>query len=189
MQILRLGFVVVSAGLVAVNLSQVVQSRQTNVDLVAEMLESSADQDDYIVVDPWWLGVSFNRYYQGTMPWVTLPDIDDHRTHRYDLIKERMVEAEPIEPVLSEVAETLQSGQGVWVLRRRTPLAKPPQRLPPAPLGASGWSDSSYTENWSLQLAHLIRTQARVVIRVPVPVDGPVNPYENYNLYLAEGWR
>ncbi len=50
-----------------------VQYRQTNLDAIAKTLASRAELRDLIVVQPWYCGVTFCRYYRGTTPWVTLP--------------------------------------------------------------------------------------------------------------------
>ena len=65
-------------------------ARQSNVDLIADWLGSQAQTGDLIIVNPWFLGVSFNRYYRGVAPWVTVPVLSDRRIHRYDLMREKM---------------------------------------------------------------------------------------------------
>ena len=59
--------------------------RQTNVDLVADVLDRTVTKGDRIVVHPWQIGISFRHYYHGQAPWTTLPPISDLRIHRYDL--------------------------------------------------------------------------------------------------------
>ena len=56
-----------------------VSARQTNMDSVADFLERSVQEDDRIVVFPWYIGVSFRHYYHGRAPWATLPPISELR--------------------------------------------------------------------------------------------------------------
>lgn len=128
--------------------------RMTDADLVARRVEELASPGDLVVVSPWYYGVSFSRYYHGPVRWMTLPDLPDHRIHRYDLLKAHLASSQPIADVLREVARTLEAGRRVWVVGRlRLPLpGQPPPLLPPAPATAWGWQDLPYQESWTLQL-------------------------------------
>ncbi len=64
--------------------------RFTNVDLVAQRLTKEAGPDDFIIVTPWYCGITFDRYYKGPASWDTLPPLKDHSIHRYDLVREKM---------------------------------------------------------------------------------------------------
>src|SRR4051794_30165090 len=77
--------------------------RQTNVDLAANRLNQMAEAGDTILVNPWYIGVSFNRYYHGAASWNTVPPISDHLVHRYDLLKEQMEASDPIDPLLKQL--------------------------------------------------------------------------------------
>ena len=73
--------------------------RQTNVDLIAQHVRTAAERGDLILVNPWYVGITFNRYYRGPVAWMTLPPIEDLTIHRYDLLKLRMTSAEPLAPL------------------------------------------------------------------------------------------
>jgi hypothetical protein len=165
--------------------------RQTNVDLIAAKLEKAAESADMIVVVPWYLGVTFERYYKGAAPWTTLPPIEDHRFHRYDLLKRKMSARNPIDPVLKSMTEVLRSGHEVWIvgdLSVPQPGQTPPL-LAPAPTEPFGWSEGAYTEAWSLQAGYLLQTRALSAEHVPLPENQPVNRYENAQLVIVRGWR
>src|SRR5207244_6435469 len=83
--------------------------RQTNADIVARKLEESAQLRDVIIANPWFLGISFNWYYHGNTPWITCPTMVDHRMHRFDLLKAKMISPTPIDDLLETVRQTLQS--------------------------------------------------------------------------------
>jgi hypothetical protein len=117
-------------------------SRLTHVDLLARRLAAEAALGDLIVVAPWYCGITFDRYYKGSAAWSTLPPLQDHSLHRYDLLRAQLQNRDAIQPVLGQIAATLQAGNTVWVaghmhiFRAGTP---PPDDLPPAPLPGSGW--------------------------------------------------
>jgi hypothetical protein len=166
--------------------------RMTNADLVARHLEEHAGDQDLVLVNPWFLGVSFHRYYQGKARWETIPALEDHRMHRYDLLKARMATAGPLRDVLGAVRQTLRSGHRVWLVGSYTvpPRGQRPPVLGPAPGGSQwGWRDAPYSISWSLQLGAFLRNNAMQNREVHVPVDGPVSGFENLKLYELRDWR
>jgi hypothetical protein len=189
--VLRWAAVLLVAGGQWLPLSQQLTTRQTNVDLVARQVAASARPQDLVVVNSWYYGVSFNRYYAGTARWLTLPDLPDHRVHRYDLLKVRMVDRHPIDDVLAAVAATLRSGHRVWLVggaRWPKPGEAVPS-LPPAPFAPEGWHDWPYTTAWSQQLGSFLQGHAVHAVAVAVPAGGPVNDLEDLPLVVADGWR
>lgn len=163
--------------------------RQSNIDNVAHQLEKEAGPNDLIVVNPWPLGISFSRYYHGATPWVTIPPIEDHRIHRYDLVKSKMREVDPLREVFSTVRQTLQSANRVWIVGgARPPEENLPTSLPPAPDPQFGWSARAYSNSWSLQLGDFLRThvQSGDIVISPAP---DVSETENVPLLVAQGWR
>ena len=167
-----------------------VSVRQTNVDLIAQRLERDANPRDLIVVNPWFIGITLQRYYRGKAQVVTVPPIDDLRFHRIDQVRARMVSQEPLRYAEEAIAATLQGGGRVWVVGHvALPRAdRPFQPLPPAPHPESGWSEAAYTIGWSLQLGAYLREHAARVVAYGVPVLRPVNGYETAQLLRAEGW-
>src|SRR6266545_227325 len=91
-----------------------VKCRQTNVDLIAASLSSEVAPNDYVIVHPFFCGVTFERYYKATASWTTLPPLDDYTLQRYDLFKAKMQTKDPIAPVIDRITSTLQSGNRVW---------------------------------------------------------------------------
>ncbi len=187
----RAAAVVLVIGAGCVPLWQQATLRQTNVDLVAARVAASAAPDDLVVVNSWYYGVSFNRYYTGPARWLTLPDIPDHRVHRYDLLKARMVSRSPIDDVLATIAAALRSGHRVWLVGGAE-WPRPGETvpaLPPAPFTSEGWHDWPYATSWSRQLGAFLENHAAQLTRVTVPVDGPVSVLENLPLVVVTGWR
>jgi hypothetical protein len=162
------------------------------VDLLAQRLDAQASPGDFILVAPWYCGLTFDRYYKGSTPWSTLPPLEDHSLHRYDLLRAQLQNREAIQPVLGQIAATLQAGKTVWVVghmlnfRAGTP---PPADLPPPPLPGSGWSDASYHRTWLAQVACFLAEHSRQLERVYTSAAGEVNPNEDLELVRASGWQ
>jgi hypothetical protein len=166
--------------------------RMSNVDLVASRLEANAVEGDLVLVNPWFYGVSFQRYYQGRARWMTVPNLPDHRMHRYDLLKARMAAAQPLADVLNAVRHTLRSGKSVWLVGIYTapPEGELPPMLGPAPGGSfAGWRDAPYVISWGLQIGDVLKRRAWHQQVVEVPFDGPVNGLEILGLHKLRGWR
>ena len=167
---------------------QTAHLRQTNIDLISAQLEQRAIAGDVIVVAPWYYGVSFDRYYKGKATWMTLPRIEDHKIHRYDLVKERMKATNPIKPVLEAMAGALQSGHSVWVvggLSWRESGEAPPQ-LAPAPYDPVAWDESAYNDAWSAQAAYLLQTtRGTSAETIPVSDEQSINSYERAKLIVV----
>jgi len=166
----------------------------TNVDVWARALKNQAAPDDYIVVVPWFDGITFEHYFKNPTAWDTLPPISDHRTHRFDLVKIQLQNTNALAPVLERMTTALQSGHRVWVLAEQgwmgvpepgTPAAAP---LPPAPLGPWGWSEMPYTMVWVSQTAHYLGDHSREFVRVKSLAAGQ-RIIENTELFVADGWR
>ena len=162
--------------------------RQTNVDLVAEMIDRRASPNDLIVVNPWHLGVSFNRYYHGPARWMTVPEINDHQTHRYDLLREKMMSTGPIDDVVDAMKQTLKSGNRVWLTSADLPPpGQSPLVLPPATTDSPlSWVD--YQMSWSQQIGTFVQQHAKSGEFFDPP-GAVVNQIEKVPLWVVQGWR
>ena len=135
--------------------------------------------------------VSFYYYYDGAVYFLTVPPMQHSTLHRYDILKEKMVLAEPLAPLLNEITETLKSGGRVWLVGHiRSPAggALPPS-LPPAPQSSYGWSSGPYIQVWEQQVAHFMMSHGREIRTIPPLTDKPVNGYENAYVGFVSGWR
>ncbi len=172
----------------AAALGQGLAVRQTNVDEVARAVERQAAPQDLVVVVPWYFGVSFGRYYRGAAPWTTLPEIADHRIHRYDLLKARLASTHPLDDLLQATAATLASGHRVWLVG--TALWPRPgeavEARPPAPGTPDGWHDWPYLIAWSRQLGAFLLAHGGRPAAVPLPRDRPVNRLEDLSLTVVQ---
>jgi hypothetical protein len=162
------------------------------VDRLARQLATEAGPQDFIIVTPWFCGLTFDRYFKAPTPWQTVPPLADHSQHRYDLFQEQMKTPHALQPVFDKITATLQSGHRVWVvgnLEIPEPDAPLPDDLPPPPLSGSGWSDLPYSGRWTAQAAGFLANHSLQFARVDQETNADVNPYEDLQLFEASGWR
>jgi hypothetical protein len=145
-----------------------VKCRQTNVDLIAPGLSSQVAPNDYVLVYPFYCGVTFERYYKGTAPWTTLPPLEDYRLQRWDLFMAKMQTKDPIAPVMDRIVSTLQSGNRVWFVGN--PLAEP-------------------SSNWGAQVTQFLSAHSRWTAEMVDRSTNCVNPFENLPVVVATGWK
>lgn len=163
--------------------------RHSNMDLVASVLLKRANAHDLIVVHPWTFGVSFDRQYSGPTPWTTVPPLADHRFHRYDLFKEKMVLENPARPVCDEIGATLRARNQVWLIGEIPLNQSPPQQIQPAPNNAWGWLDDPYSDVWGAQVGYFIAIHATRGEVVPIHSPNPISPLENVQVVAVSGWQ
>jgi hypothetical protein len=188
------GLVAATALIAVPTAGRYLHTRFTNIDTWAAELKAAAVPEDYVVVVPWFCGITFSHYFHGATPWTTLPPLADHATHRYDLVQLQIQNTNAIQPVLKRIVTTLQHGHRVWILAGMgwmdvpDPGTAAPASLPPAPLPMSGWSEMPYTMVWASQVAHLIGDRAARFGRVKNPTAGR-QIIENTELFVADGWK
>lgn len=168
--------------------------RHTNVDLLSARLQPLAASGDVILVPRWECAIPLVRYYRGPAEIISLPPIDEHRFHRYDLVLRQMMAVDPLHPVLTRLEEVLQSGHRVFIAGTLPvpPAGSAAPNLPPAYRDADGsWHGGAYDRVWQLQAGQLMGFHAVHVghIAVPVPGKAHVQGFENLDLLVAEGWR
>jgi hypothetical protein len=170
-----------------------IPTRHTNVDLLAATLKPLTTKDDLIVVPIWEYAITVCRYYHGPAPVVSLPPIEDHRFHRYDLVLREMTNPDSLHPVFVRMEEVLRSGHHVFVAGM-LPFPSVDIPSPPLPLArdASGhWYNGSYRKFWQVPAGRFLRAHARGVsqIEVPVPDQDHVQESEYLPLLVLEGWN
>ncbi|MGZ5005735.1 MAG: hypothetical protein ACXV8H_09460, partial [Chthoniobacterales bacterium] len=168
--------------------------RHTNADLVAARLEGISKEGDLILVPRWECAISFSRYYHGPSEVVTLPPIEDHRFHRYDLVLAQMKTQDAHLPVLAKMEGALHSGHRVYFINKML-LPDPAERLPvlhPLYRDENGvLHGSGYNAVWGLYAGQFLAAHAVNIggISLNVPGYDEVQEYEDLELRAAEGWR
>jgi hypothetical protein len=168
---------------------QSVACRQSNMDVVASVLNERAEAHDLIVVHPWTFGVSFNRQYSGSTPWTTVPPLPDHRFHRYDLFKTKMILENPARPVCEQIAATLQAGNWVWLVGQIPLSQTPPPQIQPAPNNPWGWLDDIYSDVWGAQVGYFVAMHATRGEAITSSSPNPISPLEDVQLFAVTGWQ
>lgn len=186
----RLGRLVLAVALLVLAMPSAFESlgqRQTNMDLAADAL-ADVSRDDFVVVSPWFLGVSFNRYYRGAAPWATIPPLADTSVHRTDLLARQLQAADPIAPLLARIETTLHAGRRVyWVGLPAPPVDRAPRRLPPLPGPVDGTAQGMYCANWTLHVAAALKEHGSEAQEVPLPLHRPSQPYERARVWATTG--
>lgn len=169
-------------------LGMVVQ-RRTNVDALARAIEQQARPGDFVVVNPWYLGVTFNRYYHGAAAWETVPPLADHSVHRYDLFKRQMMVEDAARPVLEAAEAALKAGHRVFVVGQFAPLPRNGQ----APAVYAHQPGAPFLEDpaengWGQQVSTFLDRGATKIQGVDVGPDRPTNYYEHMGAVVLQGW-
>jgi hypothetical protein len=107
------------------------------------------------------------------------------------LLKEQLAAPTPIQPVLDRIAQTLSSGNQVWVvgdLPTRDPSEILLPELPPAPASPYGWADWPYIYVWGRQTQAFLTGHFRQAEVVPIGSGEDVSNYEKTALVVVKGW-
>src|SRR5262249_17536180 len=118
----------------------------------------------------------------------SVPDISDHRQHRWDLARDAMIYPDSIREILWRIESTLKSGQKVFLVGRfpKTESA-PPAPLPPVPQSGCGFL--VYQNNGDKQIGYLLRSHAVKTERVALGEKRPIDPREHEEVFAFSGWR
>jgi hypothetical protein len=120
---------------------------------------------------------------------MTIPNIEDHRMHRYDLFRAKMLEFFPLDDVEQAMTRALKSANRVWVVDdfRVSLRGGRPRVLTVAPDPVYGWRSTSYSVAWAQQLTFFLQKHALKSKVVAEPLAS-VKRQENASLIVVEGW-
>jgi hypothetical protein len=163
-----------------------VKCRQTNIDLIAAGLSTEVAPNDYVIVHPFFCGVTFKRYYKAAAPWTTLPPLEDYTLQRYDLFKAKMQTKDPIAPVIDRITSTLQSGNRVWLVGTIPFTEQPLPEILPAPNNPFAGPYSFY---WGVQVSQFLSAHCQRSAMAIAHSTNCVNPVENLQLAAVAGWN
>jgi len=144
--------------------------RFSNMDLVVNRLSQEISPQDYVVVTPWYLGISFHHYYHGAAAWDSLPPVADHSTYRFDLVPASAPDlARASQPVLGRIADTLRAGHRVWVV---------------------GWMSIPTLHHAAATVeGRFLAGHSQSFAAVDLPIKGRTSDYEDVSLLRGEGWN
>jgi hypothetical protein len=144
--------------------------RFTNMDAAVQRLASELSPQDYVLVTPWYLGISFNYYYHGPAVWDTMPPMADHSIHRFDLVPVTAAGMERArQPVLERMTHTLQAGHHVWVV---------------------GWMSIPAPHHTAATVeSGMLAEHSQTFVTLDLKLKGRTSDYEEVSLLQASGWR
>jgi hypothetical protein len=170
------------------------RTRLTNLDLIARQLNQLTSDKDLVVINPWYCAIGFSRYYRGAAPWTGLPDVKDYRVHRYDVMREMMMnpnQTNVTAEVLGRMEATLKGGHQVWLVGGAEFLTTggKPLILPAAPNSPWKWLADPYYQLWSEHTGILVQSHSAHYEWVKIPGSEHVYGLEHLPLIRIEGWR
>jgi len=186
------GFLIGTAAVSVPSAYQDLLAHFTNIDRQAARVAVQSSSQDYVVVTPWYCGLTFDHYFQGPAAWQTLPPLSNHQTHRYDLVLKQMLNTNSLAPVFEKISETLRSGHRVWLVSTLESLptnAVEPAVLPPPPLPGSGWSDLPYNDSWAARTEYYLARHSVSFSPNPDYANTGIYLRENLHMFIAQGWR
>jgi hypothetical protein len=167
--------------------------RMTTVDLQAAAVGKLADPKDLVIVWPAWTNLVFNRYYRGTAPWISLPDLDHRSFFLCPEFRDKMFKESAIEREVRLITDTLRAGHSVWLvggLPRPAPGTVPDLSPGPSPRDPDRWNQFHYSTAWGGVVGALILEHCERVETVPIlAASYRFAPDEYEPLLVAVGWR
>jgi hypothetical protein len=164
--------------------------RKTGIDYDGQELARMTKSGDLVVISPWYLGVTFQRYFHGPADWLVIPPMKIINYHNYDQLVAPMEDVHAMDPVLQRIAQTLRAGHVVFLMGDfdypGSDLKYPTMNA--APNNSWGWNDAFYYDTWERQICFFVSrhcTQATPVFAQIVGVSG----YEKPTLLAARGWK
>ncbi len=168
--------------------------RLTDVDLIAQILNTDTQPGDIVVINPWNSYISFQRYYKGLGRWSTVPVMTKFHFSDLDELRQIMAakdQGAAIVPLAREATAALRRGNRVWVLGYfdLPDAGHLPTMLPPAPNGPRGWKENPYYLSWSEIFCYFLKQHADSGLQINVPSPDPISRHENMGLYCLKGWH
>jgi len=156
----------------------------------AATVEQRAGASDLILVTSSFYAISFQRYYHGQTPCVTLPPLADLSLHRWDLLKQALSQPDPVPDLVSRAATVLCTGHKVFLVGKLGPATPDqPEPFPPAPQSDFGWQMEAYLAQWKSELTYWIEHHALHGNNLPIEEGQFVNRFERLGLFELSGLR
>lgn len=177
-------------GAAIVPASSRVAIRHTNVDLIAERLRAESSREDLIIMNPWYYGISFQRYYTGPASVTAIPDVGAPAIHRYDKVLAAMETKPPVDDLCEKIRATSKAGGRIWIVGDVGVEAPAHEIVPLPPPEESGvWRDGPYLLNWWLQVHAALEAEGYSIRMVAVRGTHPVSRFEDIGLIEVSGHK
>ena len=164
-----------------------VRLRRTNVDQVARALGGRAQPADLVVVSPWFLHPSFQRYYRGPAPWITIPELPRDPMTRYLWVKRAMREDDSGERLREHLESVLARGGSLWYVSQRLPETMPavPRPTPPGAV-LRGEDYARFRAFWESDIGARLLACCRFEVTI---APGPEPGWREESLFLTRWER
>lgn len=186
----RLSITIVFAAILLPNILREVSLPISSMPQVAAKIHESATPQDLVLLAPWYVGVGYMWYADPTIPWKTVPTLDNVRIHRFPDEAKSLADPQRLEQLILDISTTLQKGGSVWfvsTLENPHGYSQVPLREltdPPFP--------TTYTKQYTLWILRVVREleehaqTARLVVPIPELI---LNSPEPIALLQYRGWR
>lgn len=188
---LRLYLMVTFWLIVAYSTYATVDARRTNVDLALQKLNPLVQPDDLVVIHPWFVGITFGRYYTGAAPWVAAPGMESEslNVHRYDIIRDMLKVPDPNAALLKRIEQQLRAGKTVWYLGTYLPMSRNKfiGKSPPPLEEHSKFGSALFLYYWNKLFYKFFSDHSNFEA---IPVSGSNSfGHENVGLLRVTGWQ
>ena len=160
-----------------------VRLRRTDMDQVAAVLNRRAQPRDLVILSPWFLHPSFQRYYRGAAPWITIPELPPDPMTRYALVKEAMRAPDSAGRLQRELDGVLARGGVLWYVSQRLPEPQPASLPPERP---PGQDYARFRRYWEADIERRLLVCCRSDVEI---AEGAVPTWREENLMLTRFTR
>jgi hypothetical protein len=179
----RLAVVSAAVAIAVIPAASAIQARQSNVDLAATKLIPLATKHDLIIVNPWSYGVTFDRYYRGEAPWVTVPPV---RFIKYDFVRvlaESMATDRPLDDLLERIEATCRSrGRIFLVTALEMPGGDPNEAVLPTRKFVGNWQLIRFLNTCTARVRLALNRNAKLATVYSLADGRNVNPEEHVRI-------
>jgi hypothetical protein len=159
--------------------------QRTNMDRVASVLAREARAKDLVIISPWFLHPSFQRYYAGPADWITVPVMPASPITRYDLFMSAMFRSDTVGELSSRIASTLSRGGRLWLVYQaigQVPDPNHPPETPHLPSTLSGEDYVRYRSYWEREIFFQLKSGCHPE---ELPVSASRRVWDEERLLLA----
>jgi len=165
-----------------------VRQRHSDADILGKLLGEKAGPSDLVIVSPWFLHPSFQRYYHGPAPWTTVPELPKQPLTRYDLVRDAMMDPERENRLYGGIQRTLSEGGAIWFVSQSHPDRPAEESMPKSPAFSGHPGGKDYVEfrsYWERSIIFRLYSCCSPV-KWTLPKHGPV--WEEERLVVTQ-WR
>jgi hypothetical protein len=159
--------------------------RRSNIPQASALLQSLSHPGDLVILSPWNLAISFQRYYHGPASVACVPPLGLPPYQNYALLIPMVQNPHAMDPLITKANDTLRSGHIVFVVGDFGPWS--PDRAYPMANNSFRWDEGKYDDLWQRQLAFASKRHAELCTPLDDQRDD-VSVYERPQAMAMSGW-